>query len=46
MRGSQRGLKGEPMDRATGGIFHVHGPPARFDAMDESFTLPADPTPG
>ena len=46
MRGSQRWLKWEPTKPGTGGTFLIHGPQPQFHAMEETFTLPADPTPG
>ena len=33
-------------DTRTGGEFRVHGPQPHFHSMEETFTLPADTTPG
>lgn len=44
LRGQHRWVHWEPNRVGTGGHFEIHGPQPQFDAMDESFTLPADPT--
>jgi predicted dehydrogenase len=46
VRGSQRWLKWDPNHPGTGGRFDIHGPQPQFHAMEETFTLPKDPTPG
>jgi predicted dehydrogenase len=46
MRGCQRWLKWEPTRAGTGGTFQIHGPQPQFHAMEETFSLPVDSTPG
>jgi predicted dehydrogenase len=46
LRGSERWVKWEPAAPATGGRFTIHGPQPHFHAMEETFDLPADTTPG
>ena len=46
VRGSQRWVEWQPSRPGTGGVLHVHGPQPQFHAMEETFTLPPDPTPG
>ncbi len=46
LRGSQRWVHWEPTAPGTGGILRIHGPQPQFHAMEETFTLPADPTNG
>jgi predicted dehydrogenase len=46
LRGSRRWVHWEPSRPGTGGVLEIHGPQPQWDAMDETFTLPADATPG
>lgn len=46
MRGSQRWVQWEPNRPGTGGEIIIHGPQPQFHAMEETFTLPRDTTPG
>lgn len=46
LRGSERWVRWEPSAPGTGGRFTIHGPQPHFHAMEETFDLPADPTPG
>jgi predicted dehydrogenase len=46
LRGSRRWVEWEPNRPGTGGELSVHGPQPQFHAMEETFTLPADATPG
>jgi len=46
IRGSQRWVHWEPSKPGTGGAFAIHGPQPQFIAMEETFTLPPDSTPG
>jgi len=46
MRGSQRWLKWDPSRPGTGGALVIHGPQPQFHAMEETFSLPPDTTPG
>ena len=46
LRGSERWVHWEPASPGTGGRFRIHGPQPQFQAMEETFELPADPTPG
>lgn len=46
LRGSERWVHWQPSRPGTGGVLEIHGPQPQFLAMDETFTLPADPTPG
>jgi len=45
-RGSQRWVHWDPTHPGTGGQFRIHGPQPQFHAMEETFDLPADRTPG
>jgi predicted dehydrogenase len=45
-RGSERWVQWEPTRKGTGGTFHIHGPQPQFHAMEETFSLPEDRTPG
>ena len=45
-RGSQRWVHWDPTHPGTGGRLLIHGPQPQFHAMEETFTLPADETPG
>jgi predicted dehydrogenase len=44
--GSQRWVHWDPTHPGTGGVLRIHGPQPHFHAMEETFTLAADPTPG
>jgi predicted dehydrogenase len=46
IRGSDRWVHWEPSRPGTSGAFAIHGPQPQFIAMEETFTLPPDPTPG
>jgi predicted dehydrogenase len=46
IRGSQRWVHWEPSRAGTGGVLTIHGPQPQFQAMDEIFSIPADPVPG
>lgn len=46
LRGSERWVHWEPASPGTGGRFRIHGPQPQFHAMEETFGLPADTTPG
>jgi predicted dehydrogenase len=45
-RGSQRWVHWDPTHPGTGGRLRIHGPQPHFHAMEETFTLPEDKTPG
>lgn len=46
VRGSERWVHWDPSYSGTGGQLRIHGPQPQFYAMEETFTLPADHTPG
>ena len=46
IRGSERWVHWHPSRPGTGGVLEIHGPQPQFMAMEETFTQPADPTPG
>jgi predicted dehydrogenase len=46
LRGSERWIHWDPMRAGTGGVITIHGPQPQFQAMNETYTLPADSTPG
>ncbi|MFT4586467.1 MAG: putative dehydrogenase [Candidatus Binatia bacterium] len=46
IRGSERWVHWEPGRAGTGGAFEIHGPQPQWNAMDETFELPVDNTPG
>lgn len=46
IRGSERWVHWYPNRPGTGGALEIHGPQPQFLAMDETFSLPPDPTPG
>jgi predicted dehydrogenase len=45
-RGSRRWVHWDPVHTGTVGKLLVHGPQPHFHAMEETFALPPDPTPG
>jgi predicted dehydrogenase len=45
-RGSERWVHWEPAHPGTAGRLRIHGPQPQFHAMEETFALPADSTPG
>jgi predicted dehydrogenase len=45
-RGSQRWVHWDPAHPRSGGQLRIHGPQPQFHAMEETFTLPEDRTPG
>lgn len=46
IRGSERWVRWDPNKPGTGGEFLIRGPQPQFLAMNETFTLPEDKTPG
>lgn len=46
VRGSQRWVHWDPMASGTGGVLTTHGPQPQFQAMNETFSIPADTVPG
>jgi predicted dehydrogenase len=46
LRGSERWVHWHPSRPGTGGVLEIHGPQPQFQAMEETFTLPVDTTPG
>lgn len=46
LRGRDRWVHWQPASKQHGGVLEIHGPQPQWDAMDETFRLPADATPG
>lgn len=46
LRGSERWVHWWPNRPGTGGVLEIHGPQPQFLAMEETFVLPPDSTPG
>ena len=46
LRGTQRWVHWDPNRVGTGGVLEIHGPQPQFMAMNETFELPPDDTPG
>ena len=46
LRGSQRWVDWHPARSGTSGVLEIHGPQPQWYAMEETFTLPPDDTPG
>ncbi len=46
LRGSRRWVHWDPNRPGTGGELRIHGPQPQFLAMEETFVLPEDTTPG
>lgn len=46
LRGSERWVHWLPAHPGTGGLLEIHGPQPQFLAMNETFSLPEDKTPG
>ena len=46
LRGTQRWVHWDPSRTGTGGVLEIHGPQPQFMAMEETFELPPDDTPG
>lgn len=46
VRGSRRWVHWEPNRPGTGGLLTIRGPQPQFHAMEETFSLPEDRTPG
>lgn len=46
LRGSERWVHWFPSTPGTGGVLEIHGPQPQFMAMDETFALPTNDTPG
>lgn len=45
-RGSERWVHWDPVRAGTTGVLDIHGPKPQWNAMEETFVLPADDTPG
>jgi predicted dehydrogenase len=46
LRGSQRWVNWDPGRQGTSGVLEIHGPMPQWIAMEETFSTPADTTPG
>jgi predicted dehydrogenase len=46
LRGRDRWVHWHPSRAGTSGVLEIHGPQPQFDAMEETFALPEDKTPG
>ncbi|MEX2119998.1 MAG: Gfo/Idh/MocA family oxidoreductase [Pirellulales bacterium] len=46
LRGSDRWVHWDPARPGTGGVLEIHGPQPQWHAMEETYTLQADSTPG
>jgi len=46
LRGTERWVRWEPGRAGTGGAIDIHGPQPQWHAMEETFALPRDTTPG
>jgi predicted dehydrogenase len=46
IRGTERWVRWEPARTGTGGALDIHGPQPQWHAMEETFALPRDATPG
>ena len=46
LRGSERWVEWDPARPRTGGVLEIHGPKPQWYAMEETFSLPPDTTPG
>lgn len=46
IRGSERWVHWDPGRAGTNGLLEIHGPMPQWHAMEETFSLPADNTPG
>jgi predicted dehydrogenase len=46
LRGSQRWVEWDPTRKGTGGVLDIHGPMPQWHAMEDSFAIPPDSTPG
>jgi predicted dehydrogenase len=46
LRGSQRWVTWDPGRAGTSGVLEIHGPMPQWIAMEETFSTPADATPG
>lgn len=46
VRGTERWVRWEPSRAGTGGAIDIHGPQPQWHAMEETFALPRDVTPG
>lgn len=46
LRGSERWVHWHPSRPGTGGVLEIHGPQPQWHAMEETYALPADDTPG
>ena len=46
LRGTERWVHWYPTRPGTSGVLEIHGPQPQWHAMEETFTVAADPTPG
>jgi predicted dehydrogenase len=46
IRGTERWVEWHPTRPGTSGVLEIHGPQPQWHAMEETFTIAADPTPG
>jgi predicted dehydrogenase len=46
VRGEHRWVHWDPRRAGTGGVLEIHGPQPQWHAMEETFVLPPDKTPG
>jgi predicted dehydrogenase len=46
IRGSERWVHWDPIRAGTAGVLTIHGPQPQFQAMEEIFSIPADPVRG
>ena len=46
VRGSERWVHWDPTRAGTGGALQIHGPQPQWHAMEETYSLPLDKTPG
>lgn len=46
VRGTERWVHWDPARSGTSGVLEIHGPKPQWNAMEETFTVPPDSTPG
>jgi predicted dehydrogenase len=46
IRGTERWVEWHPTRPGTSGVLEIHGPQPQWHAMEETFSIAADPTPG
>lgn len=46
IRGTERWVHWDPARPGTSGVLEIHGPQPQWHAMEDTFTVPADTTPG